>query len=141
MTDTHQSACNTDLHTALKNMAVAREKAQQWVHEGAELDRTSERLMGDLVIGDRDCIEACLAWLNALDVELPVTVNPGPTPYSWRLDIDAARAAELEVDGAQMLAAMDHLLFEGPPCHADNPHYERMRTLGIPDRLRQDMDA
>lgn len=129
------------LERALQDLASTGEQAQEWVSSKSELDRTSQRLMGDLVQGDQVCIDACMAWLEGCEHHLPVTVRPGPTPHSWRLDIDAASAADLPTHDVQMLAAMDALLFGGPPCRTDNPHWDRLRSMGLPSGLRADIDA
>ncbi len=131
---------NRVLEQVLRDTLSRYRKASAWVREEAELEAVGEVLMGDLVSGDLRTIEQCLAWLETVDVALPVTPVPGGRPDHWSLSIDEAALAQIDdATTTGWIRAMDHLLFGGPQPAGDCPVWENLSSIGLPPGLREDL--
>jgi len=135
---THES--NRLLERVLEEMLEAHRRASNWVHDEAELEATGEVLMGELVSGDLRAIERCLKWVQAFDRPVPATPAPGETPRTWTLTIDNDAMSTLDPMHAEVIRAMDHLLFGGPAPLDDSATWEDLSSLGLPPGLREDIE-
>lgn len=131
---------NRVLERVLEQLLESHRKASSWVHDEAELEPTGEVLMGELVSGDLRAIERCLDWVRAFSGSIPAVPTPGPTHQSWTLTIDEAGMSKLEPMHTEVIRAMNHVLFGGPPPLDNSAAWEDLSGIGLPSGLREDIE-
>ena len=130
---------NKALLRILEDMIAASKRAEAWVSKDSDLDPESIRLMADMNKGDRDSIESIVAWIEGMDVDLPITVSSQNGGRTWELSIESSGLEALARSDQDMLAAMAYMLFDGPEPGSENEMANRLLGQGLPDRLKQDI--